>query len=100
MENQGKFNPDQSCSFKVVYEKFRNSKMMNFLKGPILENPNLKKVPKVLVLQHCRGEEQIDLDSGSDSECETDGAIKEYSHRMVSKLACENTIIDNLSQLT
>ena len=58
--------------------------MINLIKGPILDNPNLKKVPKVLVLQHCRGEEHIDLDSSSDSECETDGAINERSHRMVS----------------
>ena len=59
--------------------------MINLIKEPILENENLKTVPKVLVLQHCRGEEQIDIDSdsSSDSECETDGAAYERSHRMV-----------------
>ena len=62
--------------------------MISLIKGPILENPNLKKVPKVLVLQHCRGEDHIDLDSSSDSECETDGALNERSHRMVSMLSC------------
>ena len=59
--------------------------MINLIKGPILDNPNMKQVPKVLVLQHCRGEEHIDLDSSSDSDCETDGALNiEHSHRMVS----------------
>ena len=40
----------------------------------------------MLVLQHCRGDEQIDIDSGSssDPEFEADGALPEYSHRMVS----------------
>ena len=40
----------------------------------------------MLVLQHCRGDEQIDVDSGSssDSEFKADGALPEYSHRMVS----------------
>ena len=40
----------------------------------------------MLVLQHCRGNEQIDVDSGSssDPEFEADGALPEYSHRMVS----------------
>ena len=64
--------------------------MINLIKGPILDNQNLKKVPKVLVLQHCRGEEHIDLDSSSDSDCETDGALNiEHSHRMVSRFTCE-----------
>ena len=67
--------------------------MINLIKGPILENPNLKNVPKVLVLQHCRGEEHIDFDSssdsGSESDCETDGALKEHSHRMVSMITYE-----------
>ena len=64
--------------------------MINLIKEPILENENLKTVPKVLVLQHCRGEEQIDIDSdsSSDSECETDGAAYERSHRMVSIFIC------------
>ena len=63
--------------------------MINLIKGPILENPNLKNVPKVLVLHHCRGEEHIDFDSSSDSDCETDGALKEHSHRMVSMITYE-----------
>ena len=63
--------------------------MINLIKGPILENLNLKEVPKVLVLQHCRGEEHIDFDSSSDSDCETDGAIIEHSHRMVSMITYE-----------
>ena len=51
----------------------------------------MKKVPKVLVLQHCRGEEQIhhvESDS-SDEEVETDGAVVERSHRMVSSKLSE-----------
>ena len=62
--------------------------MINLIKSPILENPNLKTVPKVLVLQHCRGEEQIDFDSSSDSEYETDGDVNNPSHRMVSNFTC------------
>ena len=40
----------------------------------------------MLVLQHCRGIEQIDVDSdsSSDSEFKADGALPENSHRMVS----------------
>ena len=71
--------------------------MINLIKEPILDNEHLKKIPKVLVLQHCRGDEHIDVDTGSssDSECETDGAVNEYSHRMVSSFTFE---IENLSQ--
>ena len=60
--------------------------MIDLIKEPILENRNLKGAPKVLVLQHCRGDEQIDVDSGSssDSEFKADGAVPVYSHRMVS----------------
>ena len=40
----------------------------------------------MLVLQHCRGAEQINCDSDtySDSDYETDGAFTEAIHRMVS----------------
>ena len=58
--------------------------MINLIKEPILENSNLKNVPKVLVLQHCRGVEHIDIESSSDSECETDGAVNDHRHRLVS----------------
>ena len=58
---------------------------MNLIKDSILENNNLIKVPKVLVLQHCRGEEQIHIESdSSDEEFQTDGPVVERSHRMVS----------------
>ena len=57
--------------------------MINLVREPILENSNLKNIPKVLVLQHCRGMENIDIESSSDSECETDGEVKHHSHRMV-----------------
>ena len=79
-------NIEASCFIKT----FRDSKMINLIKEPILDNENLKKVPKVLVLQHCRGDEHIDENTGSssDSECETDGATYEYSHRMVSIFIC------------
>ena len=76
---------ERSSSFIKI---FRNSKIINLIKEPILENPNLKNVPKVLVLQHCRGGDQIDLDSRSDSDCETDGALNERSHRLVSMFIC------------
>ena len=71
--------------------------MINLIKEPILENPYLKNVPKVLVMQHCRGGDQIDLDSRSDSDSEDesddsddeiDGALDERSHRMVSVFSC------------
>ena len=59
---------------------------MNLIKDSILENNNLIKVPKVLVLQHCRGEEQIHIESdSSDEEFQTDGPVVERSHRMVSR---------------
>ena len=61
--------------------------MIDLIREPILDNPNFKKKPKILVLQHCRGEEQVDFDSDpdSDDEMQTDGAVKEYIHRMVRK---------------
>ena len=99
-----------ALKFKVnveFIETFRNSKIIHLIKEPILENPNLKNVPKVLVLQHCRGGDQIDLDSRTDSDsdsdsiatdsemesdlesdCETDGALNERSHRLVSMFIC------------
>ena len=50
----------------------------------------MKKVPKVLVLQHCRGDEQIHVESdSSDEEFETDGAVVEGGHRMVSSKLSE-----------
>ena len=76
-------------SLLIQLKIFRNSKIINLIKGPILENPNLNKVPKVLVLQHCRGMENVDFDLSSDSECETDGDSNDHSHRMVSNLFCE-----------
>ena len=72
---------------------FRNSKMINLIKEPILENPNLKNVPKVLVLHHCRGMEHIDIESSSDSECEIDGVVNDHSHRMVSNLTCDSQVL-------
>ena len=62
--------------------------MLTLIKKPILENYNLKKNPKVLVLQHCRGNAEINRDSeDEDSEDEDDykmdGAVDEKSHRMV-----------------
>ena len=63
--------------------------MVDLIKEPILDNPNFKKKPKILVLQHCRGDEHIDYDSDSDNEMQTDGAVMEYVHRMVSHLLCD-----------
>ena len=54
---------------------------MALIKKPILENPNLRKVPKVLVLQQCRGRHLIDEDF--EPEYETDGPVSERGHRMV-----------------
>ena len=54
---------------------------MSLVKKPILENSNLKGVPKVLVLQHCRGVDEIDRDSDSEGGYETDGAVDDRSHQ-------------------
>ena len=65
-----------------IIRTFRNSKIIDLIKRPILDNENLKNIPKVLVLQHCRGDEQIEND-GSVTEFETDGPVTEWRHRMV-----------------
>ena len=62
--------------------------MLTLIKKPILENDYLKKNPKVLVLQHCRGNAEIDRDpedeeSEDEDDYKMDGAIDEISHRMV-----------------
>ena len=62
--------------------------MLTLIKKPILENDNLKKNPKVLVLQHCRGKAEIDRDpedeeSEDEDDYKMDGEIDEMSHRMV-----------------
>ena len=44
----------------------------------------MTKVPKVLVLQHCRGWENVVYDLNSDYE--TDGCAIDQSHCMVSNL--------------
>ena len=77
--------------------------MIDLIREPILDNPNFKKKPKILVLQHCRGEEQVDFDSDpdSDDEMQTDGAVKEYVHRMVRKkgFALRFTLLRNNTML-
>ena len=57
----------------MLIKILRNSKIITLIKTPILENPNLTKVPKVLVLQHCRGIENVVDDLSLDSDYETDG---------------------------
>merc|ERR1712176_355985 len=65
-----------------------DSKIINLIKESILENSNLKNVPKVLVLQHCRGMNQVDIKSSSESssdsesDIELDGAVNDHIHRM------------------
>ena len=63
---------------------------MSLVKKPILDNCNLKGIPKVLVLQHCRGEDEIDRDSDSEGGYETDGAVDERRHRMVNFIGLKN----------
>ena len=46
----------------------------------------MTNVPKVLVLQHCRGMENVVYDINSDSDYEIDGYVTDQSHSMVSKL--------------
>ena len=75
--------------------------MLDLIKEPILDNPNFKKKPKILVLQHCRGEEHIDYDSDSDNEMQTDGAVMEYVHRMVRQngFTVQFTLLNNKTHI-
>ena len=70
----------------MLIKIFRNSKIITLIRTPILENPNMTNVPKVLVLQHCRGMENVVYDINSDSDYEIDGYVTDQSHSMVSKL--------------
>ena len=80
----------------MLIKILRNSKIITLIKTPILENPNLTKVPKVLVLQHCRGIENVVDDLSLDSDYETDGCIIEQRHRMVSNLKQVKSAIKGL----
>ena len=54
--------------------------MLSLVKKPILDNSYLKGIPKVLVLQHCRGVAEIEK---AEVVFETDGNNYEDRHRMV-----------------
>ena len=65
--------------------------MLSLVKKPILDNCNLKGIPKVLVLQHCRGVAEIDR---ADAVFPTDGMTSEGRHRMVNFISLK---VDDIS---